>query len=710
MLNSTIDDKQLQRIKAYPGVASAVGVLIQTTKLDRDHPLFLQIGIPPRDLTPFGVSVVSGKPFTATATDQIMLGWRIADDLHKHVGDSFVLDSKRYTVVGIFRTGQVFGDEAAMLPLITLQALAREPDTTTLVFVRVKPGTPIQPLRARIAHDNPSLATIRFATEFGQVDRNLDFLTAAAKGATVLAWFVGVIIVANTMLLSFVQRTREFGLLRAIGWARWRVIVLVIGEALVISIAGAALGIGLSFAAVAVLQQLSALAGLLHPTYTAQVFLPRVLHRDRYRCAGRAVSRAPRRRAATARRAQAGVVGMIEATGAGEQAVVVTDVVKTFDRSHVRALDGISLSIHRNEFIAITGPSGSGKSTLLNLLAALDRPDAGQICVDGIDLTRKRHLARYRRDEVGLVFQLHNLLPHLDVRRNVEIAMFGGRLDRKERRARADELLASVDLAGKEHRRPPELSGGERRARRDCPGPRERAGVAARRRTDGQSRPGLDRTGARTAPPAPRSELVDDRDGHPRRSRRGNGRPHRDDRGGEAQVGRRHRRRSNAGVINRSQAMSMRVRPCRDRERRHSPETYLKLVHDSGLSRAEYEALLIDATNATRRRVAARVAPSEAALGCARFAGDGDPNDRFTALRVAGLVGLDDHFRGLEGNPHRRARFEREVGAGRSRDLDGKRDGFADRARGRVRLRRQCPRSSSPRRSARFHWAACCAA
>src|SRR5271154_5272818 len=143
-------------------------------------------------------------------------------------------------------------------------------------------------------------------------------------------------------------------------------------------------------------------------------------------------------------------------------AVVVSDVVKTFDRSQVRALDGISLSIARNEYVAITGPSGSGKSTLLNLLAALDRPDRGHIVVDGVDLTRKRHLSRYRRDEVGLVFQLHNLLPHLDVRRNIEIAMFGGRTGRKQRRARADELLASVDLAGKEHRRPPELSGGER--------------------------------------------------------------------------------------------------------------------------------------------------------------------------------------------------------------------------------------------------------
>jgi putative ABC transport system permease protein len=273
VLNSTIDDKQVKRVASYPGVTSAVGVFIRTTKLDKANPLFLEIGIPPRDLTPFGVSVVSGRPFTATAPNEVMLGWRIADDLGKHVGDPFVLDGHRYTVVGIFRTGQVFGDGGAMLPLVTLQGLAREPGTSTLVFVRTRPGTLLDPLRAEIAHDNPSLATITLATGFGQVDRNLDFLTAAAKGATILAWVVGVIIVANTMLLSFVQRTREFGLLRAVGWARWRVIALVIGEALRISVVGAALGIGLSFAVVSILEQLPALVGLLHPTYTSTVFV-----------------------------------------------------------------------------------------------------------------------------------------------------------------------------------------------------------------------------------------------------------------------------------------------------------------------------------------------------------------------------------------------------------------------------------------------------
>jgi putative ABC transport system ATP-binding protein len=143
-------------------------------------------------------------------------------------------------------------------------------------------------------------------------------------------------------------------------------------------------------------------------------------------------------------------------------AVELVDVHKHFDGGQVHALDGLDLVIGTGEFVAVTGPSGCGKSTMLQLVAALDRPTSGVVRVGGKDLSRAHHLARYRRLQVGLVFQLHDLLPQLSAVQNVEVAMFGTSRSLGERRHRARALLETVDLAGKEHRTPARLSGGER--------------------------------------------------------------------------------------------------------------------------------------------------------------------------------------------------------------------------------------------------------
>ncbi len=142
--------------------------------------------------------------------------------------------------------------------------------------------------------------------------------------------------------------------------------------------------------------------------------------------------------------------------------VEVRDVHKDFDHGVVPALTGISLSVGRGEWVAVNGPSGCGKSTLLHLLAALDVPTSGTVEVFGEDLVHLRSPAQFRRTSVGLVFQLHNLLPQLTAAQNVEIAMFGRLRDRAQRHERAYRLLADVDLAGRESRPPTRLSGGER--------------------------------------------------------------------------------------------------------------------------------------------------------------------------------------------------------------------------------------------------------
>ncbi len=142
--------------------------------------------------------------------------------------------------------------------------------------------------------------------------------------------------------------------------------------------------------------------------------------------------------------------------------IEIVDVSKFYDRGRVAAVRDANLRVEPAEFVALVGPSGCGKSTLLHLVAALERPSSGTILVDGKDLAHRRDRNRYRRLDVGLVFQLHNLIARLNARENIEMAMFGTHRSRRERRERAEALLESLGLAALGERDPPRLSGGER--------------------------------------------------------------------------------------------------------------------------------------------------------------------------------------------------------------------------------------------------------
>lgn len=143
-------------------------------------------------------------------------------------------------------------------------------------------------------------------------------------------------------------------------------------------------------------------------------------------------------------------------------AIQCIGVTKNFDHGLVRALRGVDLTIEEGEWVALTGPSGSGKSTLLHLVAALDTPSAGRILIRGRDLASFKDIDGYRRNELGIVFQLHNLLPNLTAVENVEVVMFGNGMTHAEQRLYARELLAAVGIGERERVRPPGLSGGER--------------------------------------------------------------------------------------------------------------------------------------------------------------------------------------------------------------------------------------------------------
>ena len=271
-LSSTIDDRELARIKATPGVQSAVGVLVEIQHINGENPVFIEIGIDPGELADFGVRVVGGQPYSATAAHEVMLGWRAASNLGLRVGDQFKANGTSNTVTGIYSTGNTFGDAGAMFPLPAIQGYNRVPGIVTLVFVKVQPGASVSAVIRRIDYSLPELTTIRTASQFGRADRTLVFLQAAVTGTTALAILIGAIIVGNTMLLTVFERTREFGLLRAVGWTRRRTVSLLLGESFALALVGAGIGVALSFIVAAALTHLPALQGLLHPNFTPGAF------------------------------------------------------------------------------------------------------------------------------------------------------------------------------------------------------------------------------------------------------------------------------------------------------------------------------------------------------------------------------------------------------------------------------------------------------
>ena len=142
--------------------------------------------------------------------------------------------------------------------------------------------------------------------------------------------------------------------------------------------------------------------------------------------------------------------------------IVARSISKTYRRGRqlITALQNVAFEVSQGELVLLIGPSGSGKTTLLNLIAALDRPDSGEILIDGLDVTglSRSAAAGYRDERVGMIFQSYNLLPQLTALENILLPMIPRR---QPNRRRALELLETVGLGDRGRHRPSELSGGE---------------------------------------------------------------------------------------------------------------------------------------------------------------------------------------------------------------------------------------------------------
>jgi len=149
-----------------------------------------------------------------------------------------------------------------------------------------------------------------------------------------------------------------------------------------------------------------------------------------------------------------------------EKVIELRDIERTFllGDQVVHALDGVSLAIHRGEYVSVMGPSGSGKSTLLNMLGLLDKPDKGSYRLSGVETTtlNEEQRAKYRREQIGFVFQSFHLVPRLSAQENIELPMLLEGIAPKERSRLALEVMERLGLVDRAHHLSNQLSGGQR--------------------------------------------------------------------------------------------------------------------------------------------------------------------------------------------------------------------------------------------------------
>ena len=245
------------KVAADPGVAAVAKV-----KLLVDGGL-LVFGLDPHEFAYRRLVVVAGT------RGDVMAG----DHSEKHLGDIVSVAGRPFTVVGIYHSGDRFEDLGIALPLHTVEALAKRPGEITSIGVTVKLGQNVKAVAARLQRHYPGIAAITEPGQAIKVDTSSRLIISTGWIVSILALIVGGIGVTNTMAMSVFERTREIGILRAVGWPALRVGVMIVSEAVGICLIALGVGCGLGILAADLFVGRSALSGLISPTYTASTFI-----------------------------------------------------------------------------------------------------------------------------------------------------------------------------------------------------------------------------------------------------------------------------------------------------------------------------------------------------------------------------------------------------------------------------------------------------
>jgi putative ABC transport system permease protein len=266
---SLLPETLAEKVAAVPGVAQTAKLKLWASDAEGQESFFV-FGLDANEFVWRRLVVLSGG---GPGPGELLLGDRAAARLGLRVGDRLRLKRRKtYRVAGIYHSGDVFEDSGAVLPLRVVERLAQRPREVTTVAVMVRPGLRAQTVARRLERRFPGTVAVYEPSQAIKVDTSSRLIVDTGWIISLLALIVGGIGVTNTMAMSVVERVREIGILRAVGWRAWRIGALIIGEAVGISLLALGVGLGLGVLAADVFSDHTSASGLVRPDFTAGVF------------------------------------------------------------------------------------------------------------------------------------------------------------------------------------------------------------------------------------------------------------------------------------------------------------------------------------------------------------------------------------------------------------------------------------------------------
>ena len=265
-LNTSLDESVTEKLKALPMVANAAPLTYNFMDLSSGVNA-LAFGWKANSYEFESLQLLSGKPFR-DGHAEVMLGDLLAENLKKKPGDTLEIQGASFTVCAVYHGSSALQAAAVILPLDQLQQLSSLQGKVSTIHVRLRPAPPgvapdayLKHAQAQIEALLPGIRAVPAAERAGN-NQLVRLAHASAWGTSCIALLIGILGIANTMAMSVFERTREIGILRALGWRRWQVLVLIQFEALVLGLGGGFLGIVFGWGALKVLSKLPQTAGI----------------------------------------------------------------------------------------------------------------------------------------------------------------------------------------------------------------------------------------------------------------------------------------------------------------------------------------------------------------------------------------------------------------------------------------------------------------